>query len=149
LKRRDKQPSDSDLPSEEDFASLLEDHLHQNPPTPKTEEPKILSKPRSKKSGMAVRTVDLHGMSLADAKLHLRNLWLELKAGGKHQIVLRIITGKGLHSGNTGPVLVEEIHDFVVSMFGQSIARIDENPAKVRLSGLPIRGHFDVEILIK
>lgn len=135
---------------DEDFEKLLEEHLQLNPPSPKTEEPKGLNRKTSgKKTGSEIQKIDLHGLNLAEAKDFLRTTWQQMRSSGKGKRNLRIITGKGIHSGAGGPVLVEEIHDFVTKLFGSSISRIDENPSKVRLAGLPLRGHFDVELHIK
>jgi DNA-nicking Smr family endonuclease len=153
LKKKDKDQKGGLDASEEDFASLLEEHLRRNPPQPKTDPgPAKLSGEKNivSKSGSAagMRSIDLHGHKLDDAKQELRRIMAEITTiRGSH--VLRIITGKGKHSGAGGGVLISEIYVFFVRSFGKFIKKIDENPDKLRVSGAPIRGHFDVELIIK
>jgi DNA-nicking Smr family endonuclease len=153
LKKRDQDHKSGSDRTEEDFASLLEEHLRKNPPQPKTDpKPSKIdgnkTAPSRTSSTAGLRSIDLHGMTLDEAKSELRRIIAEISAiRGTHQ--LRIITGKGRHSGSGGGVLISEIHDFFARSFGRLVKRMDENPDKLRVSGKPIRGHFDVELIIK
>jgi DNA-nicking Smr family endonuclease len=95
-----------------------------------------------------LRSLDLHRQTLEEARRlvdqELRELISRLKPGDK--VKLRIVTGKGRHSGPTGPVLPREIHRYVKQNYGRYILQIDESPADLILGELPLRGHFDVLI---
>jgi DNA-nicking Smr family endonuclease len=89
--------------------------------------------------------VDLHGLTLDEAKSELLAVVDRMKiAGGSWQI--RVVTGKGRHSGPGGGVLVREIYDFFLKNYGKHVVRIDSNPGDSLIQGLPIRGHFDAQL---
>ena len=88
--------------------------------------------------------VDLHGMTLAEAEAHIRSALRNLLASRPGQVSVRIITGKGLHSGEFGSVLARRIHELVSREFAREIVEIQDSPAETMVDGLPIRGHFDV-----
>ena len=95
---------------------------------------------------MSTHSIDLHGMTLEGAKHYLRRrLETILQKRGKHSV--RIITGKGVHSGSYGGgVLAKEIHGFTKREFHHYIVAIQDSPHEVAIDGLPIRGHFDVTL---
>jgi DNA-nicking Smr family endonuclease len=86
--------------------------------------------------------LDLHGYSLAEAEsettLRISQL-LQAKAG---PFSLKVITGRGIHSGQSGSILVREIYRFILSTFRANIAKIDAPPAESTIDGLPLRGFF-------
>jgi DNA-nicking Smr family endonuclease len=90
------------------------------------------------------RLVDLHRLTLHQAKARLDAEIGEVLATLSGPVTLKIVTGKGLHSGPGGAVLPREIHRYVRSAYGDFILRIDESPADVALGGVPLRGHFSV-----
>lgn len=96
------------------------------------------------KAGDAEETLDLHRCTLQEAQDRVEFCVDALLAHGKGPVTLKIITGKGLHSGPGGAVLPSAIHRFVVARFAPSIISIDESPADVMVAGVPIRGHFTV-----
>lgn len=98
--------------------------------------------PRSKPGAPTV-TVDLHGCTLKEALEVVGNRISQLLTQGG-VIHLRVITGKGRHSGSDGSVLAKEVHKYVLQRFHKSIQRIDSAPSDVMVGDLPIRGHFDV-----
>lgn len=97
-----------------------------------------------KKRGAAVVEVDLHGMTVEQAQRAVDSAIARLPRG--QEIKLRVITGKGIHSGPEGGVLGRDIHYHVATRYRSAIVRLDESPADVRLGGVPIRGHFDVTL---
>lgn len=91
-------------------------------------------------------TIDLHGMTLDEARrwIDVKILPLLKEKGVCNRIT--IITGKGLHSGLGGGVLSKEIHSYVRDRFGNYIVDLEESPSNLCIDGLPIRGHFTVVI---
>lgn len=96
-----------------------------------------------KKRGTMIE-IDLHGMTVDEAQRAVDAVIARLPRGQEAR--LRIITGKGLHSGPEGGVLGRDIHYHVATRYRSAIVRLDESPADVRLGGVPIRGHFDVTL---
>ena len=104
-----------------------------------------LSKARPTKKERS-RLIDLHGMTVTEAIGHLdREISLATNANSG-PILLKIVTGKGLHSGPSGGILVTEIYKYVCHRYGPVILSIDSSPAEVALGGIPWRGHFNVTI---
>lgn len=99
--------------------------------------------PRSKTDGPAI-SIDLHGYTLREALEVVGNRISQVVARESGTIHIRIVTGKGRHSGSEGSVLAKEVHKYVVQRFQKYIQRIDSAPADVMVGDLPIRGHFDV-----
>jgi DNA-nicking Smr family endonuclease len=99
--------------------------------------------PRSK-PGQPEFSIDLHGYTLSEAKDVVGSRLSQLIASQGGIIHIRIVTGKGRHSGREGSVLAREVHTYVVQRFQKFIQRIDSAPADVVVGDLPIRGHFDV-----
>jgi DNA-nicking Smr family endonuclease len=86
--------------------------------------------------------LDLHGFTLAEAKSEARRFIGEQLAKNFGRFSVTIITGRGLHSGLSGGVLVREIYHFIQSTFRANIVKIDASPAESTLDGLPLRGYF-------
>lgn len=99
--------------------------------------------PRGKSDGPAI-SIDLHGYTLREALDVVGNRIAQLLARESGTIHVRVVTGKGRHSGSEGSVLAKEVHKYVVQRFQKSIQRIDSAPADVMVGNLPIRGHFDI-----
>ena len=96
------------------------------------------------------QTVDLHGLTLDAATRRIETIiqgFLRRPAGSR--LELKIITGKGLHSGPTGSVLAREIHAYVRQRYALHIARIEASPADVTLGGVPLKGHFMVSLIVR
>lgn len=86
--------------------------------------------------------IDLHGLTVVEAKRLVDETVRRLMR--RHRFALRIITGKGLHSGPEGAVLPSEIYSHIQDRYGQYIEKIDESPNDVKLHSVPVRGHFCV-----
>lgn len=132
---------------EENAHELLLDHLDRVKPAPKDSDEKEESSPKARPRTEAARerSVDLHGFRLDEARDYLQGrfeLWLQ-DAG---LLKVRVITGKGLHSQSGEGVLAREIHRFVLERYGHRIQSIEASPDEVKISGLPIRGHFVVTL---
>jgi DNA-nicking Smr family endonuclease len=89
--------------------------------------------------------IDLHGKQLREACEHLSNFIEQQRKNGVKTLSLKVITGKGRHSQNGLSSLPAGVHDFVLKKYRDYIKEIQESPAAVKISGLPIRGHFDVK----
>ncbi len=96
------------------------------------------------KGGAADITIDLHGYTLSEANEIVGNKISEILVSKAGIVTLRVITGKGHHSGAGGSVLAKGVHSYVEQRFRKSIERMDSAPADVIVGNLPIRGHFDV-----
>jgi len=96
------------------------------------------------------QTVDLHGLTLDAATERIESIiqdFLRRPAGSR--LDLKVITGKGLHSGPAGSVLAREIHAYVRQRYALHIARIEASPADVTLGGVPLKGHFMVSLVVR
>lgn len=109
------------------------------------QEPKSTPSCKRKKGNDLPLVLDLHGLTLDEAQRSIENNILSLKRG-RHRV--RIITGRGHHSPKGQGVLAREIHGFVMTRFSNKIASIDASPHEITLGGMPIKGSFDVVILI-
>lgn len=104
-----------------------------------------------KQKSLPPTEVDLHGYLLRDALAKIDRAiapLLKLPEGKKPPkgTTLKIITGKGRHSGADGGVLIKEVYRHVASVYRHAIVKIDNPPAKDKLYGLPLRGFFLVSI---
>ena len=89
--------------------------------------------------------IDLHGMTLARAKVVLIRKIEEISdSHGRSPFQVKIITGKGIRSGSQGGVLSREIHGFISNTYAVNIKKIEASPDEVMINNLPIRGHFHV-----
>ena len=93
--------------------------------------------------------IDLHGLFLDEAIYKVDSKIRELLNSKAHIINLKVITGKGRHSGPEGGVLPKEIHSYVRKKFKKHIVRMEESPADCMINGLPFRGHFTVVLTSK
>ena len=62
------------------------------------------------------------------------------------EVSIKIITGKGLHSGSEGAVLPREVHAYFHARYQSYIIKIDDSPHQAAIDGIPIRGHFTAHI---
>ncbi len=104
-----------------------------------------------KKSDQEPKEVDLHGYMLRDALAKVDRVITSLlnrppSQTSRNGTVLKIITGKGRHSGAAGGILIREVYAHVLGAYRQSILKIDQPPAQDILHGLPVRGFFMVTI---
>lgn len=107
---------------------------------------KIKNAQRTQKSASR-HTIDLHGMTVADAQAYVVRTIHDILSQAKGQSVdIRIITGKGHHSKGRGPQLISEIHHVVESTFRQRIVSIEVSPHELNLGGVYLKGHFDVKL---
>lgn len=93
----------------------------------------------------SLRQVDLHGLTLGQAQHRVKHAIDEKLSATGGEFTLRIVTGKGIHSGPGGGILAREIHEFVRLRFSDVIISMTDSPASVTLSGVPMRGYFDVK----
>ncbi len=90
--------------------------------------------------------LDLHGKTLVEAQTAIDQKFNQVLSATSANIRIRVITGKGRHSGPGGWVLAREIHDYVRRQYNELIQSIDPSPADSLINGLPLRGFFDVEL---
>jgi len=90
--------------------------------------------------------IDLHGLTLQQAKEYLDDRISRLLGAGSDVLSVKIVTGKGLHSGPGGGVLAREIHRHVAAVYGHLIVSIEDSPGDTVIRGLPLRGHFNLRI---
>ena len=105
--------------------------------------------PGSKARGSVARgprLIDLHGMTLEEARWRVEAEVDEALAINRGEIQFRIVTGKGLHSGAGGAVLPRAIHRLISEKYARRIIALDESPEDVKVGGVPLRGHFDVKL---
>lgn len=111
-----------------------------------------LSEPHRRSSPPAAREVsfelDLHGLRLEEAlrkvEYFIDSKLLEYQG---RNLILKVITGKGLHSGAGGAVLPRAVHDFISNKYAKVIKSIEDSPDDVKVHGVPIRGHFKVKFM--
>jgi DNA-nicking Smr family endonuclease len=127
-------------------------------PSKKSLSKKSLSKKSLSKKGLRSGIIiDLHGLTLEEAKSRVKgDIADAFSVVGKYQekylVEAKIITGKGKHSSSTSNksyeigILAKEIHGFVRSAYKNRIVQIGESPADLLVNGLPVRGHFTVII---
>lgn len=96
--------------------------------------------------------IDLHGMTVQQARGHVDARINEIISGlvtgssGGATVTVVIVTGKGLHSGAGGGILARDIPEWVRNRFARQIVAMDESPADVQLGGIPVRGFFRVTL---
>lgn len=101
---------------------------------------------RAAQAASPPKSIDLHGLTLAEAENFLRCRLDAVLRELTGEITLTIITGKGKHSGPGGSVLASGIHRFIRIEYEEAIVYLQESPADVLLGGLPLRGHFRVTL---
>ncbi|MBQ46593.1 MAG: hypothetical protein CMP10_03745 [Zetaproteobacteria bacterium] len=125
------------------FADLIEDWLDNNKinmAEAESEENTKSSKGNNARHQTKSEVViDLHGMKLNEAISAIDTEMVKLRK--MKGIVVKVITGKGLHSSGQA-VLPVEIHKHVEAKYGHIIKNLDDSPDSVRIGGLPIRGFF-------
>lgn len=94
----------------------------------------------------AVHQLDLHHSTLPEARGRVDGLLGNLVAAIRGPVTVKIITGKGRHSGPGGGVLASEIHRYVSQKYASYIVSIEPSPSDVVVGELPIRGHFHVTL---
>ena len=92
-------------------------------------------------------SVDLHGKTRREVRDVLLATVERLKQTAGGSFKLRVITGKGRHSGEQGPVIADEAFHFLQRTYGPAIVTMDSPPGETQVGGLPWRGHFDVTFL--
>lgn len=103
----------------------------------------------SAKSPQESFEIDLHGATVDVACRRIDGIMNRISSRGAGVWRLRVITGKGLNSGIQGGVLGREVYHYFIVTYSHLIESIDESPDRVRLGGVPIRGHFDALIRIR
>ena len=91
--------------------------------------------------------LDLHGLRLEEAISKTDELFYQKLNFHSSVFEIKVITGKGIHSGEKGSVLPREIHDHVKKIYKKNIIFLQESPAEVVIEGIPIRGHFTVKLM--
>ncbi len=92
------------------------------------------------------QTIDLHGLTLDAACRMVDQVIAEAVDRAAGPVTFKIVTGRGLHSGPGGGVLVGGVHRHVSERYSPRIIRIDSSPADTQIWGLPWRGFFCVTI---
>lgn len=92
------------------------------------------------------QTVDLHGLTLDAACRLVDQVIAAALARTSGPVTFKIVTGRGIHSGPSGGVLVGGVHRYVSERYSPRILRIDSSPAETQFGGLPWRGFFCVTI---
>lgn len=100
----------------------------------------IQPKPATK---LPTQEIDLHHCNVAEAKQIVDQVVAQIILG-RGPCRLKIITGKGRHSGPKGPILAREIHTYIVTNYANHIVSIEESPADLLIGGVSLRGHFHV-----
>ena len=138
---------------EDDADQIFRDHVEQMGDIPESERSAPEAKPLGKKKksiksqqSSSSGSIDLHGMTLKEAIHAVDKAIAGIVYSLKGEATLRIITGKGRHSGADGAVLPGGIHKHVKATWRRHIVRIDESPEAVVIAGLPIRGYFEVTL---
>ena len=90
-------------------------------------------------------TIDLHGLSIADAE---KRLEIEITAlAVRGCLVVTIITGKGKNSENQNRTLAKEIPGFLRRKFGKVVVFLTDIAFTSSLSPLPAKGFFTIKVL--
>ena len=101
---------------------------------------------RHKRRDRQTYEIDLHGLRLGEALAFLEREMARLLNSQSRDFAVKVITGKGLHSGPDGAVLPREVHAHFVARYAAYIISIEESPHAVALAGVPIRGHFTAKL---
>lgn len=96
---------------------------------------------------MISTSLDLHGKTYSEAVDSLK-FFIDQKRSECKILDLKIITGRGLHSGDGGPVLARDIHIYVKKNFAESITFLETSPADAMINGVAVRGHFQVKLAL-
>ena len=157
--RKKRPPEDQTLTEEEKQKKLFLEHLASEfdsvMPSSKANDQDLSPKPlprKGKKRGKAHDLIiDLHGRTLSEATDLIDKKILALKQRNRahNQLKVRVVTGKGLHSGPEGSVLIAESYDYVVHRYALDLVSIDDPPAQITHNGIPINGHFDFILKIR
>ena len=146
-KNKDKYPSGVSFELEDDAKQIFLDAIDDVDANAKNEELSVETQ-KSKQSSERQIDLDLHGLSLSEAKSKVETT-IESHRSSCVTLKVKVVTGKGRHSGSSGSVLPRGVHDFVCQRFGKEIVSLEECPDDVMVNGLPIRGHFNVVIRFK
>jgi DNA-nicking Smr family endonuclease len=147
-------PPKIDFEIEEDADQIFRDYVENMGDIPEHErsipEPKPIPSSKSKgakrSSAADAKSIDLHGMTLKEAVQSVDRFLASIIFDLRGETTVKIITGKGRHSGPDGAVLPGGVHKHVNNTWRRHIVRIDESPEDVAIAGLPIRGHFEVRL---
>ena len=92
------------------------------------------------------RVIDLHGLGFAEAQDKVIADIIDAFAGSsEQQLTFRIVTGKGIHSGKSGPgVLATKVLRWFKQRYSEQITRIDSDLEPDPLFDLPRQGSFEV-----
>lgn len=115
-------------------------------------EPSTSHAPRRKGQPPPSHAIDLHHCTVDEACRKIDaaisglalGRWSDQALSPHGHLHLKIITGKGRHSGKNGPVLAREIHRYLLSHYAKHIVSIEESPADLLIGGVSLRGHFHV-----
>lgn len=138
---------------EEDSKQIFEEHLDQ------TDWKKIAHKIKKqdnksyRKKTIKIkelkRTIDLHGHTVGEARRNIDSVIDQMIASEINVLSLKIITGKGLHSGERGAVLAKEIPLHIQTKWAKRILSIEESPAELIINEKLIRGDFTVTLNVE
>ncbi len=132
--------------AEEIFRAAIEGPHFRPDKVPATHDDRPVAAKKKQRKEPAVQSIDLHGCTLEQAKSQLLGEIDSCLVGQQEPIRFRVITGRGLRSGQKGGVLYREIYAFVQRVYSGKILHIDAAPSEAMVGGIPWRGHFDVVI---
>ena len=146
----------SDDRSNESFESLIEQYMpgddHQKLQDDLDQLYKSSAKSKKVKSSPQYYHINLHNMTRKQASAEIYdqiNNLLQQRSSSDH-LNIKIITGRGRHSDkNTGPVLAQHIHGFIIEQFRERIVYIQECPSNTMINNTFLRGYFFVVIAKK
>jgi DNA-nicking Smr family endonuclease len=133
---------------EENAEELFLEALDHIDPGQKREDRQKSTAPRKGQRRPTRTKIDLHGMTLDEAKKALDVFVGDLIALGVTSQIT-VITGKGLHSNDSGGVLIKDIPRYVKEKYGNFISWMEESPDDLRIGQVPIRGHFKFRLKAK
>ena len=128
---------------ESDAEQLFRDFVEQEKFESFEKSEPLSTRGRKRGSQLVEEELDLHGKTVAEAEIAIDD-WIRQNLKTHQRIKLKVITGKGLHSGPGGGVLVDEIYTYLKTMYREYIEKMGEDPSTLKVGGIPLRGHFDV-----
>jgi DNA-nicking Smr family endonuclease len=128
-----------------DSKKFNEDEKFDSEPIEKTEVKDNLNPNKQSFHNLLETEIDLHGMTSNEAIAYV-DKFIESKGLECNILKIRVITGRGLHSGALGPVLAKEVHAYILATYKKRILQIESSPAETMMGGVTLRGHFSVKL---
>ena len=140
-----------EIGSEEEAAKIMEEYLSADDfrdavsKDISNADSKTRSATKKKAAFGKAMKVDLHSLNVRQAKAQLDRLFNSTQFENPTKD-FQIVTGKGRHSGPGGGILIKEIYYYVATHYKTRVQKIDSDPSKDLINGLPLRGFFYVRI---